>query len=126
MKLQWRKNFGSYYLYDLDSKTLDNTHTIICMTDEVGIAFSRVLLHQDKYEYVFMKHGDADKVSAWVDEARRRFINVGLQSLANELFIIRGSDWDPEDLNKILNCTGWISVFLKKHNIDLDIICAAS
>lgn len=60
------------------------------------------------------KHGAPQTVSAWYQEASRKYREAGLNDLANELRFIYATTWCLEDLWRMLNITGYVGVWYKK------------
>lgn len=74
-------------------------------TEEIGIVFDA--------DFVVLKHGDYDLTHHWFLVAFHQFLRNGFQELAHGLRLISSSHWDPEELTKIVNCTGYLKHFLE-------------
>jgi hypothetical protein len=78
--------------------------------EEIGIAYTE---HEDDEIGATMhKHGPADKVLEWYKEKRPVFDKIGFK-----LRFISSSQWDADDLDRFINCTGSLGVWLKKHGL---------
>lgn len=73
---------------------------------EVAICF-------DIAEGVLHKHGDPELVSKWYNETYAKLKASGLEDWANNLMMFKGP-LDINELNKMLNTTGYISAFFKE------------
>ena len=91
---------NKYALYD----TKENE--IISMNSQISILF-------DKQDFVLLKYGNPELVKQTFDLMKQRYIEANLLDFANDLSIISGNI-DIDELNKIINCTGYLKVFLKK------------
>lgn len=100
---------GSYYLLGDEINRLTNDHEILSMSDEVAICFS-----MDNGMTCLHKHGSPEKVNKWYEETRKKYIAHGLRHEADSLLIISGK-FPVEELNKMLDITGYIGSFVKKH-----------
>jgi len=100
--LRYEKKFGSYYL-------LDDRDNIRLMTDEIAIVYS---IDEDGMS-VLHKHGSKKIVEAWFNNKISKLFEAGLNDLANEFRIVFG-EFEVDDLNKIINTSGYISEFLIK------------
>lgn len=70
----------------------------------IGVAF-------DAAEGVLHKHGAADGVSSWADDARRKFRDTGFEEIADALIVV---DFPPtpetlEELNACVEITGRVA-----------------
>jgi hypothetical protein len=78
------------------------------MSDEVAIGFSKgepwCCLH---------KHGSPEQVQKWLERNREKYMAAGLIDEANSLAMISGK-FPVEELNKCLDCTGYLDSMLKK------------
>jgi hypothetical protein len=104
---------GTYYLME--------EKRIIHGCDEVAIAFTK---EQDG-TYILMKHGDPELVKKWVNRTREVYTDLGVpyspysDGYIPDLYMITGK-FPVEDLNRIIDTSGWIKYFLEKHNISLE------
>lgn len=103
MNYHYRLIEGSYFLYDGD--------TLLTGQDEVAICFSH-----DGDLYTLHKHGDPKWVNKWAEDTKKKYLDNGLADLAGELTVISGK-FPIEELNKMLDITGYIGTFLKKFNL---------
>jgi hypothetical protein len=98
---------GTYYL--MEGKR------IIHGCDEIAIAFTK---EQDG-TYILHKHGLPQLVKNWIDLTKQSFKESGFDNIASSFYMIKGK-FPVEDINRILDTTGWIKFFLEKHNISLE------
>lgn len=68
--------------------------------NEVAIAF-------DKRDGILHKHGDPQRVQAWVVDAQRKFRSIGFDDMANDLCIIQGR-FPLDELNQCLAASSYI------------------
>lgn len=98
----YRKEFGSFYFYG-------GFASMSFMSDEVAICY-------DKSTFTIMKHGAPDKVSEWLVATKKKTQDSDIgQELVKDLVMIQSNQWDVEELNWLLACTGSLESFLKKH-----------
>ena len=83
-------------------------------TGEILVEGAEVAIVVNRTDFVIHKHGMLDKVQKWYDTTRQRYIANGLERDAAELLLISSSQWDPVELNKILEITGYIKCFLER------------
>jgi len=89
--------------------------------DEVAIAFTK---EQDG-SYILMKHGNPQLVQKWIDRTREIYTDLGQPifmvhpGYIPDLYMITGK-FPVEDLNRLIDTSGWVKYFLKKHNISLE------
>jgi hypothetical protein len=98
---------GTYYL--MEEKRIINA------CDEVAIAFSK----EEDGNCILHKHGSPNMVQSWIDMTRQVYKENGFDDIAMSLYMIIGK-FPVEDINRILDTTGWIKVFLQKHDIKLE------
>lgn len=103
--MQYEIKFGSYYLMDGE--------TILNMCDEVAIGYS---YNQDEGYTVLHKHGSPEMVMQWMDKTRGVYLKNEMLDMANELQMVCGK-FPVEELNKIIENTGYLYNFLKKQNL---------
>lgn len=89
--------------------------TVLADMDRVAIAFAvqadgTTLLH---------KHGTQDSVMEWYKWAKSRYEQYGLRWIADELCMLVSESWDVNELNRIVSDGAYLTVFLKKANINL-------
>lgn len=75
------------------------------VTEEIAIVFDD--------DFVLLKHGDYDLVYKWFVAAYLMLRWSGNPRLAEGLRMISSSEWDPDELTKIVNNTGYIKQFLE-------------
>jgi len=111
--MKYELYMGSYYLME--------EKRIVQGCDEIAIAFTK---EQDG-SYILMKHGDPELVKKWVDRTREIYRDLGQPcsplspGYVPDLYMIKGK-FPVEDINRILDTTGLIKVFLQKHDIKLE------
>jgi hypothetical protein len=89
----------------------------LCMGEEVAIGFAVM----DDGGTVLHKQGSKEKVEAWADKYRKKLIAGGLADIANSLVVISSCEFNTEDLDKFINSTGYITTWLKRHRVSLNI-----
>jgi len=98
------KRDGEEYVYAVDGETRFRA-------EEIAIAYTE----HDSDEPVLAtlhKHGPADAVQDWYREKRPVFDRIGFR-----LKLISSSEWDADDLDRFINCTGYLGVWLKRQGI---------
>lgn len=80
---------------------------LIAEMDEVAVAY-------DLQTFTMHKHGCPELVTAWVETARQAFVTADMFEMAEDLAMIVSDDWDLEDLNRIVNNTGFLKSFVEK------------
>ena len=97
--------------YQLDGEIyclLDRNGRVLAKMPTVAIAFSL-----DEDGAVLMKHGTPSLVEQWVTKARASFAALPHnQNLGLSLYAIDGR-FSVDDLNKVIECSGYINKFLK-------------
>ena len=104
--MKYELYMGSYYLME--------EKRIVHGCDEIAIAFTK---EQDG-NYILMKHGDPELVQKWVDRTRELYKD-SLTHTSPDFYMITGK-FPVEDLNRLIDTSGWVKVFLQKHNIELE------
>ena len=97
---------GTYYL--MEGKR------ILHACDEVAIAFSK----EEDSTYILHKHGDPQLVKNWLDRATKLYED-SLTHTCPTFYMISGK-FPVEDLNRLIDTSGWVKYFLEKHNISLE------
>lgn len=102
---------------------------ILWESPEVSVAFS---LERDTTLPIIAtlhKIGRPESVERWVKESKSKLIKQRdtlksntrsakfVQEMINDLKIITSSEWDPEDLNKFLNITGYLGKYIKDNDL---------
>ena len=96
--LEYQLEEGRYACY-LNGRALLTTKQVVLLVDqEAGI---------------LLKHGDLEAVSKKYHVMRNAFAAAGFAELANDLVLVEGPR-DIEELNRLLQCTGYLTVYLKK------------
>ena len=90
-------------------------------SESVAIAYDQVLgtLH---------KHGSPGMVNKWAFETRKALQNSAdkasgsakdiFESMASDMVVIESTEWDVDEQNWLLACTGSLPEFLKKDSLD--------
>lgn len=115
---QYEKRYGSYYLIercDPNPVTNPDGERIRCMADQVAIAFDISMSE----EPILMKHGDHERVQAWADSARKKYLLIGSeisQQMAEGLrVVVLPRDFPVEEINHCINNVSYLGAMLKKH-----------
>lgn len=77
------------------------------------LATDQVVLLVDQEAGILLKHGDLAAVSKKYHVMRNAFAWAGFAELANDLVLVEGPR-DIEELNQLLQCTGYLPVYLRK------------
>ena len=97
------KEHGSFYWYGASG-------TREAMFDEVAICF-------DTATWTLHRHGSAADVGLWYASARTRYRHAGFDEIADDLTMICTKEWDLDELNWLIACTGSLRSFLARHNL---------
>jgi hypothetical protein len=97
-----------YYTQESDGRYLLHDDRDRVQTAHYGVAIAF-----DSDNYSLLKHGDPEKVNAWVVDYRKQLKDQGLGDIANSLCVIESSEWDLEELNKALSTSGYMQFILK-------------
>lgn len=76
----------------------------------VAIAFERI----DDETTMLHKIGPASLVEKWLDAVQFKCDRHGI---VNQIQVVSSDKWDTEELNRIIDRTGYIHVVLKKHGL---------
>ena len=104
--MKYELYMGTYFL--MEGKK------IVHGCDEVAIAFTK----EEDGSYILMKHGNPELVKKWISKAEQLYKD-SLTHISPGFYMISGK-FPVEDLNRILDTTGWIKFFIQKHNISLE------
>ena len=106
--LEYKKDGPMYCLCDtgFDEELIREEEIAICYSENSVLGAT------------LLKHGDPDKVEAYYHLARQRYTDAGLKEEANALKMISSKDWDLELLNNCIQNVGYLTVFLKRNNIN--------
>jgi len=80
--------------------------------DRVSMIGTTVAVAFDRQEGVMMKHGSPEAVNKWAIEQRRKIAPI-IPEWADNLVVIEG-EFEVEDLNKIINISGYIGRFYNR------------
>jgi len=97
---------GGDIVYAVDGQTRFRAEEIaLCYTepDDPDDLKDVVTLH---------KHGPVDAVQEWYNQKRPIFDKIGIR-----LKMISSSEWDADDLDRFINCTGSLGPWLRKHGM---------
>lgn len=95
----YTKEYGSYYFW----KQSDDDAPLF-MTDEVSVLF-------DRKEGILFKHG----IPKNVEESRLAHLKAfEILDCVDDLVVIKSSAWDVEELNKIIQCSGYVKGWYEK------------
>ena len=106
-----------YKLEDERYTLMDGGDEIAPAISQVAIAFSMDAI--SKGMDVIHKHGNLDLVKDWVENAMQGYSKAGLEDEAASLRMVVGR-FDLDELNHVINTTGYIDTFLKKHGITIE------
>jgi hypothetical protein len=99
---------GTYFLYaDTDVKEKN----ILKGCDEIAICFSF-----GGITYTLHKHGDPKWVNKWMEDTKKSYEGSHLADFAGKLMVVQGK-FPVEEINKIINNSGYIGAFLKKFKL---------
>jgi hypothetical protein len=112
--IRYEKRHGSFYLIEQLARGGED---ILNMIDEVAILF-------DAEDGTLYKHGAPDRV-------REYHTKLAKSGLAEDCVFLASKDWDPELLNKFMDCTGSVGVWWKQQQkliptADVTVIPAAA
>ena len=91
---------------------IDDGDTLVLGTDRVGILF-------DAECGTLLKHGDAYLVEKRYQEMDVAYREAGFGNMANNLVFVSAPDWDIDELNKFLHCTGYVGVWWREKGLAL-------
>lgn len=99
---------GTYNLVDEEGETLFSTKEIC-----VGYSDSPdcgVVMH---------KHGSPVNVEKWLGDTREKLIGAGHLDMANEFKMIKSFEFPVDELNRVLDTTGYLGIYLGRCGIDI-------
>ena len=79
--------------------------------EEIAIAFT-FSPDEPGMEGILHKHGSPDKVNAWAEKIRKKFINAGHLDMADEIVVVTGKI-PVEELNKMIDISGYVGTYYK-------------
>lgn len=88
----------------------DNREETLCSYDTISILFTT-----GDAMWTMHKHGDYESV---LPHFLRYLEAYKLYKLLGMPYIITGK-WDVDEINKVIQCSGYIETFVKKYNISL-------
>lgn len=80
------------------------------MDKMIAIAFSII---DDEGHGVLHKYGDPAWVRKWYNDAKEKYIEAGLDDIAEELKLIEGN-FTEEEMEKIVGIAGYIGVLYRR------------
>lgn len=101
-----RNHNEPYYVFENGSYSFYLNGVRRFNTGEVAIFF-------DKECNMVLKHGLPDLVNDVASQTRAQFISQGMLHFANDLIVIQGK-FAVEDLNRVVQTTGYIGTLLHK------------
>lgn len=102
---------GTYYLLK-DEKIGNLQNNIISASDEIAICYA----HDKKDDtYILHKHGNPINVHKWAKETREAYRRAGMEDMAKSITVIEGK-FPLDEINTMLDNTGYIKAFLRKFN----------
>lgn len=104
MMLIYKVENGKYNLYN-------NQKLVIKEQEEISLLFSKEVVNKEE-EYILHKHGIKEIVEDFFNK-NNKFFNV----IGSDLIMYTGK-FTEDDLNKIINCTGYSTIFV--NNIKLN------
>lgn len=100
---------GEYYCYFGKDGELQNRMA------SVAVAFDADR-ERDGAMATMFKHGEPEQVHEWAREHRQTLNETGaacLEEVAMDLMVIESSDWEVEELNKIIHSANYIGKFVR-------------
>lgn len=82
----------------------------------VGVAYS-YWISDGEPQAVLHKHGSEERVSKWLEDARKKYVAGGIQEMADQLFMISSDSLSVDVLNRMIDTTGYLLVVLKELGI---------
>lgn len=99
---RYEKDGNIFLLKDKNGKTLHGG-------EEVAIAYST-----SPEGAIMHKHGDPVHVRKWVETAQFQFRQAGFPEMAEDMEMVVSSEWSVDDLNWMLDCSGYITKLIDK------------
>ena len=99
---EYKLSEGVYSLYDGEEMLTEAGGTVAIAYSEDDV----VCLH---------KHGSPKAVYGWYEMARNKYQEAGFGEYADRLKVVEGK-FSVEDLNKIINNTGFLELWLKRNS----------
>lgn len=84
---------------------------VFVILDRVAICFS-MFVTDGEICTVIHKHGNIDFVNSWAESARNKYKEKGLIKEAQEIFMVTSDNWNLDDVNRFLTCSGSLTNFL--------------
>ena len=78
---------------------------LLFSTEEVAVAYN------EDQRSIVLKHGPAGTIQHWAAMYRTLIGAVGASD-SMRLSVISSREWDVEELNKVINTTGYLDIFL--------------
>lgn len=109
MRWKYELFMGTYYLWGINES--ERTRSLGAAMDEVAIAV-------DIEDLILLKHGRPEAVNTWFQKAIKKYEASGLGDMASKIRMIQGK-FKVEELNRLLDTTGYLAKFLEAHHLDL-------
>ncbi len=81
--------------------------------EEVAIGFT---MNKEGHG-TFHKHGLPSDVREWYEKVMNNFCTIGANDLASEVKMITSKEIDPEEINKMINVSGYIESWVKESGL---------
>ncbi len=94
---------------------------------EIAIGFTYDADADRGIQYTTHRHGSPEMVEKWCEKTRVAFRGLAVDTpLMKSLMprIISSDQWDVEDLNRIINTTGYLATVVEKLGIDVELECS--
>jgi len=98
----YKKEHGDYAYYPFEGGHLQ------FMSPDIAVAYTT----ENDGTVVMHKHGRPELVDAWIKDMRDR----NAENIFGPILKIESSAWEVEELNRVINNTGYLGVMLKRMN----------
>lgn len=88
--------------------------TVLSASLRVAVACAVTREESGKVTVTRHRFGPPFLVHQWFAITDRKYRDMGLGAIADELCIIESDRWDVEDLNRIIHVDGWLGVFFSR------------
>jgi hypothetical protein len=92
---------GIIYLYNQDKMCTPYQDLAFVLDTEAGC---------------MMKYGEASKVKDWLQDINKKLISAGHHEMSTHLVLIKNQNWNIDDVNKFINCTGALAKWYSERN----------
>lgn len=105
-----KRDWSTYHhRYEYDSQFQDYIYyagrLIAFRTTEPAVAY-------DRNTFTMLKHGDADVVTQWSQDYRKKLCASGFEVQAQNLEVVMSKQWDIDDLNMVIHSSGYLRTLL--------------